>query len=74
MPIKPLGREDSPGGANGNQLQYFCLENSMDRRAWWATVHRVAKSQKGLSTQTHDRHLKNNTLLLFSSKVIFNSL
>ena len=37
-----LGR--SPGEGNGNALQYFCLENSMDRGAWQATVHRVAKS------------------------------
>ena len=28
-----------------NQLQYSCLKNPMDRRAWWATVHRVTKSQ-----------------------------
>ena len=35
----------SPGGGNGNPLQYSCLENSMDRGAWWATVHGVAKSQ-----------------------------
>ena len=33
----------SPGGGNGNTLQYSCLENTMDRRAWWATVHGVAK-------------------------------
>ena len=30
---------------NGNPLEYSCLENSMDRGAWWATVHGVAKSQ-----------------------------
>ena len=30
-----------PGGGNGNPLQYSCLENSMDRGAWWATVHEV---------------------------------
>jgi len=35
----------SPGGGNGNPLQYSCLENSMDRGAWRATVHGVAKSQ-----------------------------
>ena len=35
----------SPGGGNGNPLQYSCLENPMDRGAWWAKVHRVAKSQ-----------------------------
>ena len=38
-----LGRY--PGMGNGNPLQYFCLENSMDRGDWWALVHRVAKSQ-----------------------------
>ena len=31
----------SPGGGNDNPLQYSCLENSVDRRAWWATVHGV---------------------------------
>ena len=31
-------------GMNGNPLQYSCLENSMDRGTWWATVHGVAKS------------------------------
>ena len=33
-----------PGEGNGNPLQYSCLENPMDREAWWATVHGVAKS------------------------------
>ena len=37
-----LGR--SPGEGNGNPLQYSCLENPMDRGAWWAAVHGVAKS------------------------------
>ena len=40
--IPELGR--SPGERNGNPLQYSCLENSMDRGALWATVHRVAKN------------------------------
>ena len=35
----------SPGGGNGNPCQYSCLENPMDREAWRATVHGVAKSQ-----------------------------
>ena len=35
----------SPGEGNGYPLQYSCLENSMDRGAWWATVHRVAQSR-----------------------------
>ena len=34
----------SPGGGHGNSLQYSCLENSMDRGAWRATVHRIAWS------------------------------
>ena len=49
--IPGLGR--SPGGGHGSPLQYSCLENPMDRGAWWATVHRVAKSRtwlKWLST------------------------
>ena len=33
-----------PGGGHGNPLQYSCLENPMDRGAWWATVHGVTKS------------------------------
>ena len=34
----------SPGRGHGNPLLYSCLENSMDRGAWWATAYRVAKS------------------------------
>ena len=45
-PILRSGR--SPGGEQGNPLQYSCLENPMDRGAWWATVHGVAKSQTQL--------------------------
>ena len=37
--------EKSPGGGNGNPLQYSCLENPMDGGAWQATVHRVTKTQ-----------------------------
>ena len=43
------GSGRSPGGANSNPLQYSCLENPMDRGAWWATVHGVAKSGTRLS-------------------------
>ena len=39
--IPGLGR--SPGEGNGNPLQYSCLENPMEGRAWWATVHGVTK-------------------------------
>ena len=41
--VPGLGR--SPGEGNGNQLQYSCLENPMDRRALWVTVHGVAQSR-----------------------------
>ena len=37
--VLSLGQEDSPGEGNGYALQYFCLENSMDSGAWWATVY-----------------------------------
>ena len=43
------GSGRSPGEGNGNPLQYSCLENPMDRRAWWDTVHGVSKSQTRLS-------------------------
>ena len=51
--ILALGR--SPGGGHDNPLQHSCLGNLMDRGAWWATVHRLAKSwtwPKRLSTHT----------------------
>ena len=47
------GSRRSPGEGNGNLLQYTCLESPLDRGAWWATVHKVTKSQtllKQLST------------------------
>ena len=43
------GSGGSPGDGNGYPLQYSCLENPMDRVAWWATVHGVAKSWTGVS-------------------------
>ena len=54
--IPGLGRP--PGEGHGNPLQYSCLENSMDRGAWWATVLGVIKSQTrlkrlGMHTCTH---------------------
>ena len=45
------------GEGNGNPLQYSCPENPMDRAAWWATVHQVAKSQTGLKRlNTHSTY------------------
>ena len=48
--IPGLGR--SAGEGNGSPLQYSCLENPMDGRAWWATVHGVAKSRTRLTNFT----------------------
>ena len=42
------GSGRSPGGGNGNPLQYSCWDNTMNRGAWRATVHAVAKSQTRL--------------------------
>ena len=50
------GSGRSPGEGNGNPLQYSCLENPMDGGAWWATVHRVAKSRTRLSDFTFTFH------------------
>ena len=46
------GSRRFPGGERGNPLQYSCLENPMDRRAWQATVYGVAKSGQDLATNT----------------------
>ena len=46
------GSRRSPGEGNGNLLQYTCLESPLDRGAWWATVHGVAKSRTRLSDFT----------------------
>ena len=59
--IPGLGR--SPGEGNGDPLQYPGLENLMDRGAWWATVHGVAKSRARLS----GKHT-NTTKLAISEK------
>ena len=58
--VPGLGR--SSAGGHCNPFQYSCLKNPMDRGAWWATVHRVAKSQtqlKLLSTQNTTEHIYN---------------
>ena len=64
LPRWPSGRESTcnaedlgvipgsgrfPGGGHGNPLQYSCLENPMNREAWWAIVHGIAKSRTQLS-------------------------
>ena len=52
--IPGLGR--SPGGGIGNSLQYFCLDNSMDKEAWWATVREVAKRYQKDQTEQLSMH------------------
>ena len=56
------GLRRSPGGGPGNALQYSCLENPMDRGAWWVTVHRVAESDTSETTWHADTHEPGNTL------------
>ena len=52
------GSGRSPGEGNGNPLQYSCLENPMDRGAWQATIHGIAKSRTRLSDFTLSLSLK----------------
>ena len=54
--IPGLGK--SPGGGNGNPLQYSCMENFMDRGSWWATVHGGHK-ESDMTELTHT-HSSNN--------------
>ena len=51
------GSGRSPGGGHGNPLQYSCLENPMNRGAWWATVHRVTKSRARLKQLSNSSSL-----------------
>ena len=46
-----LGLGRAPGNGSSNPLQYSCLENPMDRGAWWASVHSVTKSRHSLATE-----------------------
>ena len=64
--IPGLGR--SPGEGNGNPLQYYCLENPMDRGAWQATAHGVTKSRTRLSDLTFTfTHTLEELKLFFST-------
>ena len=53
----------SPGGGHGNPLQYPCLQNRMDRGAWRATMHWVAKSQTQLKRLSTHAHKKENDVV-----------
>ena len=65
-----LGSERSPVGGNGYPLQYSCLGNSMDRGAWWATVHRVTKNQTWLST--HSNNIRRKVPIEWVSTAVWN--
>ena len=54
------GSGRSPGEGKGNPLQYPCLENPMDRGAWWAVVRGVAKSQTRLKRLSEHAHTASN--------------
>ena len=62
----------SPGEGNGNPPQYSCLENSMDRGAWWATAHGVRKSQ-AWPTDWHCNTVINSILTLWGVTQLFHS-
>ena len=64
------GQGISPGGGNGNPLQYFCLEHSMDRGACWVIVYQVTKSQIGLKQLSTCPHIAFYTInkLVFISR------
>ena len=73
------GSGRSPGGGHGSPLQYSCLENPMERGAWWATVHVVAKSWiqlKLLSTQActhkiyHLNHFQKYSSVVLSTSTL----
>ena len=64
------GSGRSPGEGNGNPHQYSCLENSMDREAWWVTVHGVTKSQAQLSA--HHKQYCTHPIGLFLQRTLTN--
>ena len=64
----------SPGVGNGNPLQYSCLESSMDRGVWLATVQGVAKSRPWLSNWTHTHQIGRNIALDWTQVINMNWL
>ena len=62
--VPSLGWEDSPGGGHGNPLQYTCLENPIYRKAWLATVHRVARVDSNTKQKRkHHQSLKTSEVI-----------
>ena len=64
------GSGRSPGEGNGNPLQYSCLENPMDREAWWVIVHGVAKSQTRLSDETTTSRAQGSNFSTFLAALV----
>ena len=64
------GSGSSPGEGNGNPLQYSCLENPMDRGAWWAVVHRVTELDTTEHACSHRFFLHPKALLGLPSAVV----
>ena len=60
------GLDKSPGEGNGYPLQYSCMENSMDRESWWATVHGITRELDMTEQWTHK-----STVLQFFDKTAF---
>ena len=64
MGVRSLGR--SPGRENGNRLQASCLGNPLNREAWWATVHRVAKELETVEDiHTHNTNMIQGRFVLY---------
>ena len=60
------GSRRSPGGGNGNPLQYSCLENPVDRRTWRGTVHRVTQIESDMTEATEHAHIHRLTFHFLS--------
>ncbi|MCH3754006.1 hypothetical protein LZB89_09000, partial [Campylobacter coli] len=65
-----LGSGRSPGEGNGNPLQYSCLENPMDRGAWWATVHWGSKESDMTERLNNNKQQFQENTEILSFKII----
>ena len=59
--VQSLGQENSPGEGNGNPFQYPCLEDSMERGAWWAVVHSPRGRKESATTERLNTHTHTHT-------------
>ena len=65
------GSGRSAGVGNGTLLQYSCLENSMDRGAWWVTVYRVTKSWTHLTEQLKKKKRERKKNVVFFGSMLY---